>query len=124
MFTISTDASRRLVKISISGLLSADDVDRLYREEHQALRDMGCPIGQQVVIADLTNCPLQFQEVVAAFRTNFGDPSRARKLALVMGKSAARMQARRIIPAEGAALFNTLDEAEAWIAEGQAQRAA
>jgi hypothetical protein len=125
MYTIATEPQHRLVRITISGLLTVDCVAALYREEHEAIRAMGCPLGQQIVLVDITKCPLQFQEVVENFREGIGSEKSARRIAFVTGPSAARMQARRIIEREDVQLFETRPEAERWLLRAsEARRAA
>jgi hypothetical protein len=124
MYTIATEPANRLVRITISGMLTVEQVASLYREEHAAIREMACPLGQQVVLVDLRKCPLQFQEVVKTFKDKIGGEHSARRIALVTGDSAARMQARRIIERDGAALFATLAEAETWLLDATGSRAA
>jgi hypothetical protein len=117
MYSIATDPAHRFVRITISGMLTVDQVAELYHDEHQAIRAMGCPLGLQVVLVDLRDCPLQLQEVVELFRGGIGGPHSARRIALVTGGSLSRMQARRIIGRDNAALFKTVAEAEAWLFE-------
>ena len=124
MYNIATEPSRRLVRITVSGLLHAADVEQLYREEHQAIHDMDCPVGEHVVLVDLRDCPIQFQEVVSAFRANINGEGQARKLAMVTGGSAARMQVRRILQRGGANQFETIAEAEEWLLEPEDREAA
>ena len=124
MYTITTEPSRKLVRITVSGLLSAADVEQLYREEHKAIHDMDCPVGEHVVLVDLRDCPIQFQEVVGAFKNNINGEGQARKLAMVTGGSAARMQVRRILQRGGGNQFETIAEAEEWLLAPKERQAA
>jgi hypothetical protein len=115
MFTITTEPARKLVRIKVSGMLNVSDVAELYRQEHQAIKAMGCPLGEQVVIVDLTECPLQLQNIVSAFQESMTSNAKGRAVALVTGSSLARMQARRIMRREGSAMFETMADAEVWL---------
>ena len=124
MYSISTVPEHRLVRITVTGLLTAGQVEQLYREEHQAIVDMGCALGDHIVLVDLRDCPIQFQEVVGAFQKNINGEGQARRLAMVTGGSAARMQARRILKRGGAHQFDTIAEAEEWLLAPEERRAA
>lgn len=125
MFTIQTDPRCRLIRITLCGMLTVADVKELYRQEHAAILAMGCPLGEQLVLVDLSECPLQLQDIVAAFQQAMNSSAKAKRLALVTGSSLARMQARRITSRADAALFETEDEALAWLFDrGENQRAA
>jgi hypothetical protein len=124
MFEITTEPERKLVRLKISGMLTLNDVAELYRQEHEAIRGMGCPVGQHVVIVDVTDCPLQLQTIVSAFQESMNSPGKARRLAMVIGSSLGRIQARRILTREDAALFNCAADAEAWLFPSQLSRAA
>ncbi len=124
MYAIATEPAHRLVRITITGLLSVEQVADLYRQEHDAIAAMGCPLGQQIVLVDLRKCPLQVQDVVKTFKSKIGGEQSARRIALVTGDSAARMQARRIIERDDAALFSSIGEAEAWLLEAGSKSAA
>lgn len=124
MFTIETDPRRRLVVMTISGMLTTDQVRELYRQEHEAIAAMGCPLGEQLVLVDLEQCPLQLQEIVQAFQSAMESSAKAKRLALVTGSSLARMQARRITQRADAALFERRDEAMRWLMDAAPRRAA
>lgn len=115
MFTIATEPARKLVRLKISGLLSVADVEEFYRQQRAAIQAMGCRLGDHLVLADLCDCPLQFQEVVAAFQKEMRAPTGSRRLAMATGNSLARMQARRLAARDNAALFVTPAEAETWL---------
>ena len=115
MFTIHTDTRRRLVMIKIAGMLTIDQVRELYRQEHDAIRAMGCPIGEHLVLVDLTACPLQLQDIDGAFKNGIEASTKAKRLAMVTGSSLARMQARRILRRSDAGMFETEAEALTWM---------
>ena len=115
MFSITTDPHRKLVRVTITGMLTTDDVRELYRQERQAVLGMACRLGDHLALADLTGCALQLQDVAAAFQREMHSIARARRLALVVGGSVVKMQVRRILRRADAALFATVDGAEQWL---------
>ena len=124
MFSITTEPHRKLVRLSVKGMLTLEQVQELYRQEHEAIRAMGCNLGEQLVIVDLRECPLQLQDIVNAFQKSMESPAKAQRLAMVTGTSLSKMQARRIMKRNDAALFDTIAEAEAWIFSADQRKAA
>ena len=124
-YSITTVPHRKLVVMKIVGMLTREQVEQLYREEHAAIAAMGCRLGEQICLVDLTDCKLQVQDVAAAFKEKQGDARiMARRLALYTGSSLARMQARRITDRANAELFETREQAEAWLFADEARAAA
>jgi len=115
MFTIETQAEHKLVRIKLSGMLTLEEVEEFYRQEHDAIRRMGCALGEQIVLVDMTECPIQMQEIVSAFQDTMDRPDRAWRLAMVTGGSLSRIQARRIAKRDHVAMFDTAAQAEAWL---------
>jgi hypothetical protein len=125
MYEITTQPERKLVRLKLTGTLTPKQVSQLYREEHRAIHDMGCRLGEHLCIVDLTSCPLQVQAVAEAFKSEIGSSAKARRLALYTGNALGRMQARRIArERDDVALFELQEEAEAWLFEDEARRAA
>lgn len=125
MYEITTEPRRKLVRLKLSGMLTAEQVKQLYREEHRAIADMACQIGEHLCIVDLTSCPLQVQEVAEAFKSQIGSAAKARRLAIYTGNALGRIQARRIArERDDVALFELREEAEAWLFTNECRRAA
>lgn len=124
MFTIDTEPGLKLVRMKLSGMLTVEEVAELYRQEHAAILAMGCPLGEQIVLADLTECPLQLSQIVDAFQASMGRPEMAWRLAIVTGLSLSRMQARRLAQREGIRIFATVEDAEEWLFAEALRRAA
>jgi hypothetical protein len=125
MYEITTEPARRLVRLKLTGMLTPEIVSRLYRDEHHAIQEMGCRLGEHLCIVDLTSCPLQVQMVAEAFKSEIGSTAKARRLALYTGNALGRIQARRIArERDDVALFERREEAEAWLFEDECRRAA
>jgi hypothetical protein len=111
--------------LKLNGMLTREQVDQLYAEEHRAIVAMGCRPGDHICIVDLTECPLQVQEVAQAFQSQIKAPAKARRLAMYTGNALGRMQARRIArEREAVAIFEQREEAEEWLFRDVAARAA
>jgi hypothetical protein len=122
MFTIETQPEHKLVRVKLSGMLTLEEVEEFYRQEHDAILRMGCALGEQIVLVDMTECPIQMQQIVSAFQNTMDRPDRAWRLAMVTGGSLSRIQARRVAQREYVAMFDTTAEAEAWLFAEAEQR--
>ncbi|MCP3733302.1 hypothetical protein M9979_00175 [Sphingomonas sp. RP10(2022)] len=117
-FHVAVDAARALVHIRLAGFFTVPDVRAFaatWHVEHDRLR--GAP-NQHVTLCDLSQMSIQTQDVVAAFTEVVRDPRRqGRLLAMVVGASLARHQAKRLnIPDRpGVAFFYDTAEAETWL---------
>lgn len=124
MFEITTESSKRLVRLKLSGMLSEADVVELYRQEHAAILAMGCRLGEHLLLIDSTDNLLQTQSVIEAFKQQMAKPSRAKRIAVVTGQSLSRMQARRLLTEQPGRTFETMAEAEAWLLSEPMSKAA
>ena len=125
MYEITTEPHRKLVRLKLTGMLTREQVSQLYREEHRAIQEMGCRLGEHLCIVDLTSCPLQVQEVAQAFQSQIGSSAKARHLAIYTGNATGRMQARRIVrERHDVAIFERREEAEKWLFRDESRRAA
>jgi len=124
MFTITTEPARKLVRVKLAAMLTSDEVAELYRQERLAVAGLGCRPGEHLCLVDLTDCPLQLQDVVGAFQRGLSSPGRSRRLAVFTGRALARMQARRILQRQEAAIFETEAEARQWLFSAEISKAA
>jgi hypothetical protein len=125
MYQITTDPLRKLVRLKLRGMLTREQVTQLYKEEHRLIQEMGCRLGEHLCIVDLTDCPLQVQEVAQAFKSQVGSPAKARRLAMYTGNALGRMQARRIARERvDVAIFERREEAEGWLFAAEHRQAA
>jgi hypothetical protein len=124
MFTIEVDRNRGLLRIVLEGFMSMNEMTEFAEAHASAARDLDCAPGEHLTICDVTRCAIQPQDVAAELeRLIVEAPRRARRLAVVVGDSPVRLQARRVVKREEAGLFVSVAEAEAWLLEGGAARA-
>ena len=95
-------------------------------EEQAAAANMGCSAGDHVILVDTTELKLQSQEIFSACQQFIDSaPRKARKIALVVGQSVSRMQARRLMSSKRLGTFGSTAEAMDWLLErGQTLEAA
>lgn len=125
-FTIDVDRPRDLVRVSLSGFFSVDDIARFQAELLQAHSRLGCSReGGPLTINDISSMAIQSQDVVARWGEFLADPAhRSRRLAFVVGSALARMQVQRAIGARDARVFTSAADAERWLFDEEADAAA
>ncbi len=114
MFKIDIDSQRRLVSITLAGLM--DDAEaRRYLDELQSrfVRTIGN--RSYVLLVDTRQFSLQPQSVVALIAERIAIFPKATRIALVNGKSLMRMQLKRLIVRDSARYFDTIEDALPWL---------
>lgn len=117
-YSINVDSPRNLVRITLSGFFDIATIQAFDRDRRPAFARLTCGPNQHLSLCDISQCNLQSQEAVAAFKVVMSDRSLfSRKLAVVTGSSLARMQARRILERDSISCFETEAAALAWLFE-------
>jgi hypothetical protein len=116
-YSIDVDPARDLVRVSLSGFFTAEDIDRFQAELQIEHRKLGCDKrGGPLTINDLTEMAIQSQDVLARWGEFLANPThRSRRLALVVASALGRMQLQRIIGDRNAQVFTDVREAEQWL---------
>ena len=127
-FSFKVDPARDLVRITMSGLFTLDDIAAFAEARREAHAKLSCGPNQHVTLNDLRALKIQPQEVVAAFREMLAAPYyRSRRLAFVCGPTLARNQLMRALADRDARCFDDPVSAEAWLLraeEGPVRRTA
>ena len=122
MYSIAVDRERRIVCATMSGFFSEEEVAAFARDEQAAAASLGCPSGQFGLLIEGSGGLIQSQDVAAAFRALMADlPLKAGRIAMVTGSALLKLQLRRMITSDRAAVFDTMDEARAWIEQRLAE---
>ena len=122
MYKITVDHGRRIVRVQMSGFFDPTEVAAFARDEQAAAKSLGCPSGAFGLLLETPGAMPQSQEVVAAFRRLLSDlPLKAGRVAIVSEGALVTMQVRRIMTAERTGVFDRVEDALAWIADGLAQ---
>lgn len=115
-FSIAIEPHRKLLRVTLVGFLSRDDVAAYLVAKNAALVQLGAGPNQHVTLCDVSKSTLQSQEVALEFQKSISDPRHmSRRIAFVTGSSLARMQVQRLLTRAGGACFDTIAEAEAWL---------
>jgi hypothetical protein len=116
LFKITVDRPKRLMRIEISGMLSAEEVGALSQQQQAMVAARGWKTGSFVLLVDATALIIQPQDVVRAFQyiVDFS-AIKAARIAVVRGDSLIATQTKRILPYDGTQMFGTMAEAEQWL---------
>lgn len=70
------------------------------------------------MVIDVSECPIQLQEMIKAMGQHMSTMPKARALAVVTGSSLARMQIRRLFTQPYARIVKTVEQGRAWVVSG------
>lgn len=98
--SLEVDRERKLVILTMCGVISPEDAAWMAEELRAAVRTLGDAAGQHVTLYDFTEVPVVPQATLEQLRDTFRNPAIrhlwARKLAIVTGTTLGRMQAQRV----------------------------
>jgi len=115
-FTVRAEPSRDLIRITMSGFFSPDDIQAFCTARAAEHARLTCGPNQHVTLNDLRAMKVQAQDVVAAYQDLLADPAyRSRKLAFVVDRTLARSQLMRALNGRTARCFENRVEAEQWL---------
>lgn len=120
-FSIDAEPERDLVRITMAGLFTPEDIEGFYKARDVAHAKLTCARNAHLTINDLRGMKIQPQESVAAFQQMLGAPEyRSRRLAFVIGQTLARGQLQRALAGRGpdTRCFDSVAEGEAWLFQG------
>ena len=118
-YQIVIEPSRDLMRVTLTGFFTIDQIQALRAGLVAALASLSCPPGTHRSIFDIRACKIQSQEIVQALRSMSESKGiTAQRLAIVAGTSLMRMQLRRIISQDRLArTFDDVRSAENWVLE-------
>lgn len=120
-FSIRADHACGLIRITMSDLLTLDDVESFYAERARAHAELGLPKNMHMTLNDVRDLKILPQPTLAAFVEMLADPDyHSRKLAFVVGPTLVRAQiARAIGTRPNVRCFAEMVEAEEWLLAGE-----
>lgn len=117
MYRINVDDSRSLVEITLGGMMPLDEVAEYIGELRRQF--VAHHLRQYVMVIDVTDMPIQAQDTIRAMGEHMVNMPKATAIAVVTGKSLARMQIRRLFKQPYARITATVAEARAWVLNGR-----
>ena len=121
-FSFEIDGSRGLIRITMAGFFTPDDIRDFPRARDGAHEALGCAPNQHLTLNDICGMTAQPQTIVDAFEEILADPERrSRRLAFVVGPTFARSQVLRALSLREAKCFTDPALAEAWLFAADAE---
>ena len=118
-YSITVDGDAPFVRIKLGGFFALSDVYEFAAAQAMAYEALASSRGRHVTLCDVSDCKIQLQEVVEAFRELLADPAlMSLRMAFVTGASPAKMQIRRLIARDSCRFFEDAQTAERWLVEG------
>ena len=117
-WTFAIDQQRRLVRITLAGNFTTDDVERMDLARKGAIGSLRGRFNDHLALIDVSACAPSPPDVAAALQAAIGNPVfRARRCAMVVSTGLIKMQARRVVDRPDMLFCATIDEAEARLLE-------
>ena len=104
------------IEVRLMGLMSRAGIAACAGDMRQAV--IAFCLREYAMIVDLTDRPIQPHTNIAAMVENMAKMPRARAIAIVMGSSPVRIQARRLFAQRHARITDTLAKGRVWALEG------
>lgn len=115
-FAVAVEKERHLVRLTMGGFFESATILQLRAALVDAIASMACPPNTHVTLCDIRQMDIQSQERVGEFSKLVGsDDIRSRKLAFVVSRSLARLQAKRLTSREGVEFFADPEPALDWL---------
>ena len=117
---VTVDPAKKLVILTMSGVISREDGAWMAEEVRSAVRSLGDAVGQHVTLYDFSEVPVVPQATLEQLRDTFRNEAIkhlwARKLAIVTTTVLGRRQAMRVKEVRGdIELFEDRKAALAWL---------
>lgn len=116
MYTITVDRPTEVVEVTLAGMMPPDEVAAYIADVRRALVANG--LRHYAMVIDVSDCPIQSQDMVRSMGEHMASMPRARALAIVTGSSLARLQVRRLFKQPYARITATLAEGRDWVLHG------
>ncbi|MDR7155420.1 hypothetical protein J2W40_002247 [Sphingobium xenophagum] len=118
-FSIEVDVPQSLVRMTLGGFFHIEDIERLVEARNAAFLQLQCGPHEHLTMVDVRDMDIQPQDSVAAFQQVLADPTRrSKRLAFVVARSLARIQAKRATDTREVSYFVSPEEAEHWLLNG------
>lgn len=117
MYSIQVDTAHNVVEVRLGGLMPLDEV-AAYIFDLKRTIDAHKLGSDYAMVIDVSDCPIQSQDMIKAMGAHMATMPKARSLAIVTGSSLARMQIKRLFTQPYARIVATTDQGRAWVISG------
>ena len=117
-FSVRADPDRDAIFVTLGGFFTPADVAAFSDAWWAAQTELRCGPNMHLTLCDIVDMNIQTQDVVNAFAEVVRHPTRhSRRMAMIVGVSLARLQAKRLPQPErrDVAYFYDRAEAERWL---------
>ncbi len=116
-FSVVAEPMLDLVRIELSGFFQCADILAFQNARDHAHRQLTCKANQHLTLVDITGMQIQSQEAVEGFRALLTDPTyTSKRIAIVVGKTLARMQIQRAAAGRNVSYFtDDITAARSWL---------
>lgn len=116
MYRITINKRMDLVEVELGGMMSLEEVATYMAELRRQF--VLHQLRSYRIIIDVTEMPIQSQDMIRVMGQHMADMPKAYAIAVVTGKSLARMQIKRLFTQTYARITATVAEGRAWVLEG------
>jgi hypothetical protein len=115
-FFIRVDVPHSVVHITMSGFFDTAEIAAFFASCQREFARLRCGPNRHLTLIDMRGFDIQSQDAVEQFRRVVGNSSTAaRRLAIVVSKSLARLQIKRITSGRCVAFFTSPEDAMRWL---------
>lgn len=116
MYRIKIDKANDLVEVKLGGMMTVQEVeDYIVELKRQFTANH---MSSYVFILDVSEAPIQSQDMIRAMGERMAGMPKARAIAVVTGSSLARMQIKRLFTQSYVRIVSTMAEGQAWVLTG------
>lgn len=116
MYTVRIDRTNGLVSVKLTGMMELAEVAAYIAELKRQFVAVG--LRDYAMVIDVTDMPIQSQDTINAMAQHMVSMPKARAIAVVTGRSLAKMQIRRLFKQPYCRITSTLNEGLAWVLRG------
>jgi len=116
MYDIKADTAHDLIEVKLGGLMPLDEVAAYIADLKRTISTHD--FSDYAMIIDVSECPIQSQDMIKAMGAHMATMPKARSLAIVTGSSLARMQIKRLFTQPYARIVASVEDGRAWVVSG------
>jgi hypothetical protein len=116
MYDIQVDRAHSVIEATLSGMMTTEEVGAYIADLKRTF--VANNLCSYSMVIDVSQCPIQQQNIIKAMGVHMASMPKARALAVVVGSALARMQVRRLFTQPYARIVATFEEGRAWVVSG------
>lgn len=113
MYKIEVDGPHGVINVTLTGMMSIDEVAAYIADIRRAC--VTNRLREYAMVIDVRDCPIQQQDMIRAMGEHMALMPKAKALAIVTGRSLAKMQIRRLFTQPYARIVDTVEQGQAWV---------